>query len=152
MTNNNIVNEYYLEFIDDSYCLKCRESYNKTFKDVTNQSVWETLTSNYCIKDLHTLFIWVFLITDDNKIKGFCKLEWEAFRDLKVNEILRITLMVDVKNIMFATNLLEEDGTIDTEVPIRMTNLFQKRLSPLKINVLDTLIVNDAKYFSLKSN
>lgn len=72
-----------------------------------------------------------------------------TFKSLTGIEVLRIILMANIKNIVFVMHF---GMKIDiSDFPSKITKFHQNKLTPLRINILDTLIVTDKSYHSLKS-
>ena len=150
MTNNSTINEFNLQYTNGTYHLTSIKPFKKLFPEYSNELIWNFITNKYIIKNIFMECVWIFFIADNDKVKGFYKMDLITFHSLTGTEVLRIILMANVKNVMFAMHFGEK---IDiSNFPPKITKFYQNRLTSLKINVKDALIVTDETYHSLKMN
>ena len=150
MANNSTINEFDLHYTNDTYHLTSIKRFKRLFPVVSKKFIWNYLTNKYIIKDIYMECVWIFFITDDDTIKGFYKMNLMESHSFTGIDALRVILMADVKNVIFAMHF--GDKLDISDFPPMITKFYQNRLTPLRINVLDTLIVSDKKYHSLKIN
>jgi hypothetical protein len=150
MSKKNIINEFQLTYIRGAYHLKSKELFNKEFQDVSHQEIWNFLTNKYTIKDFANQCVWIFFITQNQEIKGFYQMNFQEFHSQTATEVLRLILMLDVKNVIFALNYSQKVNLFD--IPPRVVRFYKKKLLPFEINVIDALVVSKHKYDSLVMN
>lgn len=94
-------------------------------------------------------------IDQNQQLKGICRLEWEVFQQLKIKDILRVVLMVDVSTVILVTNdmyFYEKKPQIPT---FHLIKLLNKKLGEEGIEVYDHLVAWDmgnGKCLSVKTN
>ncbi len=151
MAKNTHFNEFKLDYNNGVCQLNIVQPYKKRLPVYSEESVWKYIKDKYFTGKGFNYYVYMFFITDDMKVKGYYQIRLSKFHSHTLTESIRIILMSDVKRVVF---LMDFNRKIDKddEFPPIITKVYQKQLSSFEIDVLDSVVINDERYFSLKEN
>ena len=151
MAKNIHFNEFELDYNNGVCQLNSVQPFKKRLPVYDEESIWKFIS----IRDLESKsimkFVRIFFISDDNKIKGFYETELITFHGSRDILISRIILMANVQKIVFVMkHISSTEGVM--KFPKTMTDYYQNKLNPFQIEIIDTLVISNEKFFSLKEN
>ena len=153
MAKNIHFNEFDLETKNALYQLKCVEPLKKRLPVYDEESIWKFLKNKYLLSQFIVEPVFIFFITEDNKVKGFSQMDLIIFQNPKWEiYTLGIIFMANVRKIAFVMLGSNSSKKEILNYPSSLTKYFKDKLDPFRIEVVDTLVISNEICFSLKEN
>jgi hypothetical protein len=157
MAKNSIhFNEFDLEINNGIYQLKCVKPFKKRLTVYDEESIWKFLKNKYSLNQFMVEPVFIFFITEDNKVKGFSQMDLIIFENPKWEiYTIGIIFMANVKKIIFVmleNNSSKKELTEILNYPSSLAKYFKKKLDCSRVEVVDTLVVSNEICHSLKEN
>jgi hypothetical protein len=87
MAKNSIhFNEFDLEINNGIYQLKCVKPFKKRLTVYDEESIWKFLKNKYSLNQFMVEPVFIFFITEDNKVKGFSQMDLIIFENPNIIE------------------------------------------------------------------
>ncbi len=152
MAKNIHFNEFELDYNNGVCQLNSVQPFKKRLPYFDRESIWKFVRNRYYTGAGNRFYSYAYIIfiTDDKKVKGYCQMTLPRFCSF-LTEAVRIILMGNVEKVVFVINFNKKIDEND-ELPKIITKAQNKLLSTFEIEVLDSLVIDDERYFSLKEN